>query len=111
MSEYQNTHDDGIPRFEPWLGMIAGAVLPLGAAFFFPKAFPLLLVITVLLFVGGLIMLRVQSVRRARDRNRARPMPRPTGQPTDELLVHAPTEMPRARGSLAPTVQFQSEDR
>jgi hypothetical protein len=110
MSEYQNTHDDDLPRFEPWLGMVACSVLPIGAAVYLPKAFPLLMVLTVLLFAGGLIMLRVQSVRRAREPNRTQ-MARPKVQPTEESLVHEPTEMHGAKRSLAPTAQLQSEDR
>ena len=113
MSEYQDTHDnDDSPRFEPWLGMVAGSVLPVGAAFYLPKAFSApLMVATVLLFVGGLIMLRVQSVRRAREQNRTQPMERSTVQPTEESLVHGPTEMHGAKRSLAPTAQLQSEER
>lgn len=111
MSEYQNTHDDDVPRFEPWLGMIAGSVLPLGAAVYFPKAFPLLMVATVLLFVGGLVMLRVQGIRRTREQNRTRPTVRPTIQATEESLAHKPTEIHGAIRPIAPTAQFQSEDR
>ena len=81
MSEYQNTHDDDVPRFEPWLGMIAGSVLPLGAAVYLPSAFPVLMVLTVLLFVSGLIMLRLQTVRRAREQNRAQSTIRPEVRP------------------------------
>ena len=81
MSEYQNTHDDDVPRFEPWLGMIAASVLPLGAAVYLPSAFPVLMVLTVLLFVSGLIMLRLQTVRRAREQNRAQSTIRPEVRP------------------------------
>lgn len=111
MSEYRDTHEDDIPRFEPWLGMIASSALPMGAAIYFPNAFPLLMVATVLLFVGGLIMLRVQTARRAREQNPTQPMERPTVQATKESLVHEPTKMSGAKRSLAPTGQLQVEDR
>jgi hypothetical protein len=111
MSEYQNTHDDDIPRFEPWLGMIAGSVLLMGAAVYLPKAFPLLMASTVLLFVGGLIMLRLQTVRRAREQNRTQSRIRPEVRPTDESLVHEPNEMDGLKRSLAPIAQLQVEDR
>jgi hypothetical protein len=75
--------------------MIAASVLPIGAAIKFPKAFPFLMVVTVLLFVGGLVMLRMQSVRRARERNRTHPIERPAVQSTP----------------LAASAQFQPEDR
>lgn len=74
MSEYRDTHDHDDPRFEPWLGMVAGSLLPLGAAVFLPNAFPFFMVLTVLLFVGGVIVLRVQTVRRAREQNRTQPL-------------------------------------
>jgi hypothetical protein len=113
MSEYRNTHDnDDSPRFEPWLGMVAGSVLPVGAAFYLPSAFSApLMIASVLLFVGGLIMLRIQSVRRARKQNPTQPTARPTVQATEESLVHEPTERYGTKRSLAPTSQLQVEDR
>ncbi len=111
MSEYQNTHDDDVPRFEPWLGMIAGSVLPLGAAVYLPSAFPVLMVLTVLLFVSGLVMLRLQTVRRARERNRTRPRIRPEVRPTDESLRQESSEMLGLKRPLAPVAQLHSEER
>ena len=111
MSEYQNTHDDDVPRFEPWLGMIAGSVLPLGAAVYLPNAFPVLMVLTVLLFVSGLIMLRLQTVRRAREQNRTQSRIRPEVRPTDESLAHEPSGMHGLKRPLAPMAQLHSEER
>ena len=111
MSEYQNTHDDDVPRFEPWLGMIAGSVLPLGAAVYLPSAFPVLMILTVLLFVSGLIMLRLQTVRRAREQNRTQSRIRPEVRPTDESLAHEPSEMHGLKRPLAPMAQLHSEER
>ena len=111
MSEYQNTHDDDAPRFEPWLGMIAGSVLPLGAAVYLPSAFPVLMILTVLLFVSGLIMLRLQTVRRAREQNRMQSRIRPEVRPTDESLAHEPSGMHGLKRPLAPMAQLHSEER
>jgi len=111
MSEYQNTHDDGVPRFEPWLGMIGGSVLPLGAAVYLPSAFPVLMILTVLLFVSGLIMLRLQTVRRAREQNRTQSRIRPEVRPTDESLAHEPSGMHGLKRPLAPMAQLHSEER
>ena len=111
MSECQNTHDDDVPRFEPWLGMIAGSVLPLGAAIYLPSAFPVLMVLTVLLFVSGLIMLRLQTVRRAREQNRTQSRIRPEVRPTDESLAHEPSGMHGLKRPLAPMAQLHSEER
>lgn len=72
MSNYENTHDDDTPRFEPWLATIASSFVPVAAAFYLPKAFSaLLLTTTALLFGAGLIMLKVQTTRRSRERNRS----------------------------------------
>jgi hypothetical protein len=71
MSDYENPHDDDSPRFEPWLATIVSSFLPVAAAFYLPKDLSaLLLTATVVLFAAGLIMLRVQTARRARERNR-----------------------------------------
>ena len=88
MSEYQNTHYNDDPRFEPWLGVIASSVLPLVAGFLFPAALGAsVVVLSVLLFVTGLIMLRLQTIRRAREQNRG------------------------AKPPLVPMAQLQLEDR
>ena len=71
MSNYENPHDDDTPRFEPWLATIACSFLPVAAAFYVPKAYSaLLLTTTAVLFGAGLIMLKVQTTRRSRERNR-----------------------------------------
>jgi hypothetical protein len=66
MSKSQASHDDDIPRFEPWLGVLSSSLMPVFVALFVPHAFaPPLIALTVLLFVAGLVMLRIQSQRRA----------------------------------------------
>ena len=69
MSNYQASHDEDIPRFEPWLGVLFASLLPVIVALFVPHAFAVpLIAMTVLLFVAGLVMLRLQSRRYARER-------------------------------------------
>ena len=112
MSEYQSTHDDDNPRFEAWLAMVASSVLPVVAAFYVPKTFAApLMVLTVLLFVAGLIMLRLQSARRAREQNRTQRVLRPTVQATEAPLVHEATEIHGEKRPFVPTAQLQVEDR
>lgn len=68
MSKYQASHDEDIPRFEPWLGVLFASLLPVIVALFVPHAFVVpLIVTTLLLFVAGLVMLRFQSQRRRRE--------------------------------------------
>ena len=69
MSKYQASHDEDIPRFEPWLGVLFASLVPVILALFVPHAFAVpLIAITVLLFVAGLVMLRLQSRRHTRER-------------------------------------------
>lgn len=69
MSTSHASHDEDIPRFEPWLGVLFTSLVPVIVALFVPHTFAVpLIVMTVLLFVGGLVMLRVQSQRHARER-------------------------------------------
>lgn len=76
MSNYENSHDDDMPRFEPWLGVMAGAFIPAIAASYLPPSFLSALVgIAIALFAAGLVMLRRQTSRRVRDRRDARPAP------------------------------------
>ncbi|HSQ33201.1 MAG TPA: hypothetical protein VLN49_25280 [Gemmatimonadaceae bacterium] len=83
MSKFQATHDEDIPRFEPWLGVLFASLLPVTVALFVPHVFAVpLIVMTALLFVAGLVMLRVQSQRRARERSSAPPLPRFADRPT-----------------------------
>jgi hypothetical protein len=78
MSEYQNTHDDDGPRFEAWLGVSAGSLVPVIVALFAPPAFLVpLIATTALLFAAGLIMLRRQTAHRTRESGRA-PVPSAT---------------------------------
>lgn len=69
MSKYQSSHDEDIPRFEPWLGVLFASLVPVILALFVPHAFAVpLIAMTVLLFVAGLVMLRLQSRRHTRER-------------------------------------------
>lgn len=69
MSNSQTSHDEDIPRFEPWLGVLSASLVPVLVALFVPHGFAVpLIVMTVLLFVAGLVMLRLQSWRRTRER-------------------------------------------
>ena len=66
MSEYENAHDDG-PAFEPWLAVLASSIVPeIVATRLPPEFFVPAIVATVTLFATGLLMLRRQTMRRAR---------------------------------------------
>ena len=64
MSQYQNPHDEDIPRYEPWLGVMASSFIPvtivlyLGGRFLVP-----LISASALLFAASLVMLRRQNIR------------------------------------------------
>jgi hypothetical protein len=61
MSQYDNSNED-IPRFEPWLGVMASSFVPAILAMYLPPRFLApLITLTVGLFVAGLVMLRRQS--------------------------------------------------
>lgn len=67
MSQSQNTHDDhdGIPRFEPWIGVMGASFVPAVAMLYLPPAYlEVLVVLTAALFTGGLLMKRARSARR-----------------------------------------------
>ena len=68
MSHHNIAHDhDDIPRFEPWLGVMAGSLVPAAIALALPRAFAIpLIACTVLLFTGGVVRLIAQSRRRDR---------------------------------------------
>ena len=80
MSQHHVSHDhDDIPRFEPWLGVMASSLVPAAVAIALPRALAVLLVAcTVLLFVTGIAMLVLQSRRRARERGGLEPSGRRT---------------------------------
>lgn len=66
MSEYQHQHshhEEDVPRFEPWLGVMASSLLPVSAALFLPSLMVPLIAMTVLLFAGGVVMFRAHSMR------------------------------------------------
>jgi hypothetical protein len=71
MSEYLHHPEDDIPRFEPWLGVMACSLLPVSLALFLPSLMVPLITMTVVLFAVGLAMLRAQSHRRAHAEARA----------------------------------------
>jgi MFS superfamily sulfate permease-like transporter len=66
VSNYQNPHDEDIPRFEPWLRVMTAAFVPAIATLYLPGSFlvPLAALATIL-FGAGLFMLRRQSIHRA----------------------------------------------
>jgi hypothetical protein len=65
MSNHPNSHDDGIPRFEPWLAVMAASIVPVVIALCVHSRFLMpLIVTTVALFLASLLMLRHQTVRR-----------------------------------------------
>lgn len=64
MSNHETLKDDAIPRFEPWLGVMASSFVPAAAAIFVPPSVLVpLIALTVLLFATSLVMLRRQSTR------------------------------------------------
>ena len=75
MSQDHLSHDhDDIPRFEPWLGVMAGSLVPAAVALLLPHSFAIpLIVCTALLFATSLMMLAISSRRRARERRRVEP--------------------------------------
>lgn len=74
MSAYPDVHDDGIPRFEPWLRVMASAFIPVFLALFVHSRFQLpLIVATAALFLAGLVMLRRQTIQRRVDRASRKP--------------------------------------
>ena len=60
-----DSHDEDIPRFEPWLAVMASSFIPIVIALNLHARFLAPLVVaTVVLFLAGLMMLRRQTVRR-----------------------------------------------
>jgi len=70
MSNHQQAHDDDIPRFEPWLGVMASSLIPAVIALYASRFLIPSIVATVALFLTGLLMLRRQRVRRLEQENR-----------------------------------------
>ena len=65
MQNLENHHDDGIPRFEPWLGVMAVALLPAILTVLLPGQYLIPLVtVAAALFTASLLMLRRQTQRR-----------------------------------------------
>ena len=63
-------HDEDVPRFEPWLGVMLTSVVPVAATMYLPGRFLMpLLTLTAALFAAGLVMLRIQTKRRRRERD------------------------------------------
>ena len=64
MSAYENSHED-IPRFEPWLGVMASSIVPAVLPLYLPARYLVpLIVLTVALFLTSLVMLRRQTIQR-----------------------------------------------
>jgi hypothetical protein len=75
MSNHPHSHDDDVPRFEPWLGVMASSVVPVIVGLYVHSRYLVpLIVATVALFLFSLVMLRRQTVRRRLER-RERPLP------------------------------------
>jgi hypothetical protein len=79
MSTHQNhlaqSHDEEIPRLEPWLWVLASSVIPVILALYAHSGFVIpSIAATVVLFLTGLVMLRRDTVRRRREEQR-RPLP------------------------------------
>jgi MFS superfamily sulfate permease-like transporter len=73
MSNYERSHDDDVPRFEAWLGVMVSSFVPVILALYAsPIYFVPLIAIAALLFAAGLVMLRRQSLRVERARSDAR---------------------------------------
>jgi uncharacterized membrane protein YjjP (DUF1212 family) len=65
MSQYQNPHDEDIPRYEPWLGMMGASFVPVTLLLFLHGQFAGPLIgASVILFAGSLLMLRRQTTQR-----------------------------------------------
>jgi len=74
MSTHEHSHDDTMPRLEPWLGVMASSIVPVVLALYVHARFSVPLVgTTVVLFVASLVMLRRQVVRHRRVRQTASP--------------------------------------
>jgi len=68
-NDQQSQNTDGIPTFEPWLGVAAGALVPAALGLFLPAAFLIpLIVATVGLFAASGVMWWRQSRRQEADR-------------------------------------------
>lgn len=68
MSTDHRSHDEDIPRFDPWLGVMASSVVPVIVALYVHSRYLVpLIVATVLLFIASLVMLRRQNLRQRRD--------------------------------------------
>ena len=92
MSHQHLTHDhDDVPRFEAWFGIMVSSLVPVVIALFVPHSFAIpLITLTVLLFIAGLVVLSVQSRRRARERRLVeRSGRRPDSPGTSQLTVEA----------------------
>lgn len=72
MSTHEHSHDDTMPRLEPWLGVMASSIVPVVLALYVHDRFSMPLVgTTVGLFLASLVMLRRQVMRHRRIRQTA----------------------------------------
>jgi MFS superfamily sulfate permease-like transporter len=68
-NSHETSTDAGIPRYEPWLGMTAGSLVPIIAIFMLPQAFMWpMIALGALLLGAGLVMLvrQERGVKQAR---------------------------------------------
>lgn len=63
MSSHPHSHDEDIPRFEPWLGVMASSFIPAAIGVYAHSFIAPLTVGTVALFLTSLFMLRRQTLR------------------------------------------------
>lgn len=67
MSQYQNPHDEDIPRYEPWLGVMGASFIPVTVLLFLHGRFAGPLIgASAILFLASLVMLRWQTASRQR---------------------------------------------
>ena len=67
-----HSHDDNMPRVEPWLAVMASSVVPTIVALYIHARFVTALIgATVMLFLASLVMLRRQVVQNRRARQQA----------------------------------------
>jgi len=90
MSQYENSHDD-IPRFEPWVGVLAASLVPAALTLYLPGEYLIPLIVgTGVLFLASLLMLRRQSNQK---RTRGEQAPPSELRPAARAFDRAPLEM------------------
>jgi len=90
MSKHKNhlaqSHEEDIPRLEPWLWVLASSVIPVVLALYAHSGFVIpSIVATVALFLTGLAMLRRDTVRRRREEECQHPFRKVGAEPFTHL--------------------------